>query len=78
MDTTTRLIIKSVTWQAAGLVTMMLIGFLFTGSIAASSGIAFTGAIAGFLSYFLHEVVWSKVSWGRKTTRDIPHADGII
>jgi len=66
MDTTTRLIIKSVTWQIAGLVTMMLIGFLFTNSIAASSGIAITGAIAGFLSYFLHEIAWSKIGWGRR------------
>jgi len=66
MDTTTRLIIKSVTWQIAGLVTMMLIGFLFTNSIAASSGIAITGAVAGFLSYFLHEIAWSKIGWGRR------------
>jgi len=60
------LIIKSITWQVAGLVTMMLIGFLFTNSFAASSGIAITGAIAGFLSYFLHEIVWSKIGWGRR------------
>jgi len=66
MDTTTRLVIKSVTWQVAGLISMTLIGFLFTNSIAAGSGIAITGAIAGFLSYFLHEIVWSRISWGRK------------
>ncbi len=78
MDTTTRLILKSVTWQVAGLVTMMVIGFLFTNSFAASSGIAITGAIAGFLSYFLHEIAWSKVSWGRKTTQGTYHADGTV
>lgn len=66
MDTTTRLVIKSATWQAAGLVTMTFIGFLFTNSIAASSGIAIAGSITGFLSYFVHEVVWSKIGWGRK------------
>ena len=65
MDTTTRLIIKSATWQIAGLLTMTIIGFLFTGSFAASSGIAIVGSIAGFISYFLHEIVWSKVKWGR-------------
>lgn len=68
MDTTTRLILKSATWQIAGLITMTLIGFLFTNSIAASSGIAITGAIAGFLSYFLHEIVWAKIGWGRRAT----------
>ena len=65
MDTTTRLIIKSVTWQAAGLISMTLIGFLFTGSFAASSGIAIAGSLAGFISYFLHEIVWSRIKWGR-------------
>ncbi|MEO9874353.1 MAG: DUF2061 domain-containing protein [Anderseniella sp.] len=66
MDTTTRTIAKSATWQIAGFVTMTLIGFLFTNSIAASSGIAIAGSITGFLSYFVHEVFWSKISWGRK------------
>lgn len=65
MDSTTRLIIKSVTWQVAGFFSMMVIGLLFTSSIAASSGIAMAGSMAGFLSYFLHEVAWSKISWGR-------------
>lgn len=68
MDTTTRLITKSVTWQIAGFFTMMLIGFLFTDSIAASSGIAIAGSVAGFMSYFLHEMIWSRIVWGRETT----------
>ncbi|MEO1159784.1 MAG: DUF2061 domain-containing protein [Pseudomonadota bacterium] len=68
MDTTTRLIVKSATWQIAGLVTMTLIGFLFTNSIVASGGIAVAGSITGFLSYFLHEMVWSKIRWGRRAT----------
>lgn len=69
MDSTIRLFIKAVTWQVAGLFSMMLIGFLFTGSVAASSGIAFVGAVAGFVSYFLHEMAWSRVSWGRGIVR---------
>jgi len=44
----------------------MLIGFLFTSSISASGGIAIAGSIVGFLSYFLHEMVWGKIRWGRK------------
>jgi uncharacterized membrane protein len=65
MDSTIRLITKSVTWQVAGFFTMMLIGFLFTNSITASGGIALAGSVAGFLSYFLHEMAWSRVNWGR-------------
>ncbi|AGI67610.1 hypothetical protein OAN307_c19620 [Octadecabacter antarcticus 307] len=65
MDSTMRLFTKAVTWQVAGFFSMMLIGFIFTGSVAASSGIAFVGSVAGFVSYFAHEMAWARVSWGR-------------
>ena len=65
MDSATRIFTKAVTWQIAGFFSMMLIGYLFTGSVAASSGIAFVGSVAGFVSYFIHEMAWSRVAWGR-------------
>ncbi len=65
MDSTIRLFAKAVTWQIAGFFTMMLIGYLFTGSVAASSGIAIFGSVAGFVCYFVHEMAWAKVSWGK-------------
>ena len=64
MDSKFRLLTKAATWQIAGFFTMMLISFLYTGSVAASGAIAITGSIAGFVSYFVHEVVWSKIAWG--------------
>jgi len=67
MDSTIRLFTKAVTWQVAGFFSMMLIGFLFTGSFAAGGGIAFVGSVAGFASYFVHEIAWSKVAWGKGT-----------
>jgi uncharacterized membrane protein len=72
MDSTIRLFTKAVTWQVSGFFSMMLIGFIFTGSFAASGGIAFVGAVAGFAAYFLHEIAWSRISWGR----DIVHSLG--
>lgn len=65
MDTTTRTIAKSATWQIAGFFMMTLIGFLFTNSITAGGGIAVAGSVTGFLSYFLHEMAWSRITWGR-------------
>jgi uncharacterized membrane protein len=64
MDSKFRLLTKAVTWQIAGFFTMMLISFLFTGSVAASGAIAITGSIAGFVGYIAHEVAWSKIVWG--------------
>ena len=69
MDSTIRLFTKAVTWQVAGFFSMTLIGFLFTGSFAAGGGIAFVGAVAGFVSYFVHEMAWSRISWGRGVVR---------
>jgi len=65
MDSKIRLFTKAVTWQIAGFFTMMLIGFFFTGSVSASGGIAIAGSGAGFVSYFVHEMAWSRVAWGR-------------
>ena len=65
MDTTSRLITKSITWQVSGLVVMTLIGYLFTGSVSAGGGIAIASALVGFVSYFMHEMAWSKIGWGR-------------
>lgn len=65
MDSTIRLFAKAVSWQVAGFFSMMLIGFVFTGSVAASGGIALAGSLAGFISYFFHELIWSRVAWGR-------------
>ncbi|WP_407496113.1 DUF2061 domain-containing protein [Pseudooceanicola sp. MF1-13] len=64
MESKIRLLLKSATWQAAGIVTMTVIGYVFTGSVAAGSGIAVAGAVTGFVAYFVHELAWSKVSWG--------------
>lgn len=66
MDTPTRMICKSITWQIAGFFSMMLIGFLFTGSLSASGGIAIAGSLAGFSSYFVHEIIWSRIPWGQR------------
>ena len=65
MDSKIRLLAKAVTWQVAGFFSMMLIGFLFTGSITASGGIAIAGSITGFVAYFAHEMAWARVAWGR-------------
>lgn len=66
MDSHKRIVIKAVTWQVMGLIVMTVVGYLFTGSIAAGGGIALVGAIIGFVSYVLHELLWSKVRWGRR------------
>lgn len=65
MDSNIRLIAKSLSWQLLGIVAMTLIGYLFTGSVAAGGGIAMVSAVTGFCVYFIHEKLWSRIRWGR-------------
>ncbi len=66
MESRVRLIVKAATWQALGLISMTLIGFLVTGSATQGGVVAMSGAVTGFVCYILHEGVWNRVRWGRK------------
>ncbi|MEL7343600.1 MAG: DUF2061 domain-containing protein [Pseudomonadota bacterium] len=66
METKSRIAVKAITWQALGFFVMAIIGLIATGSLAAGGGIAAAGALLGFVSYFGHELLWSKVHWGRR------------
>ena len=66
MESNLRLLVKAVTWQAMGFLSMTLIGYLATGSVAVGGTIAVTGTVVGFAGYVLHEKLWSRVRWGRQ------------
>ena len=52
-----------------GLVSMTVVGYIFTHSLTASSGIAIASAVTGFIAYFVHEKLWSRVGWGRTASK---------
>lgn len=65
MESPTRTIAKAVSWQLLGLLSMTLIGYLFTGSVAAAGSLAVVTAVVGAVCYVLHERVWNRIAWGR-------------
>jgi len=65
METRTRSIVKAVSWQLVGLVTMTLLAFVVTGDLGAAGSLAIIGAISGFMCFFIHERVWAHIRWGR-------------
>ncbi|MBT0958054.1 DUF2061 domain-containing protein [Alphaproteobacteria bacterium KMM 3653] len=69
MDSKSRLLSKAVTWQILGLLSMSVIGFVFTGSVRAGGGIAVAGCAVGFVCYFLHELAWARIPWGRNMSK---------
>ena len=66
METQRRTVVKGLTWQGIGLVSMTAIGYIATGSLEAGGAVATTGAAVGFASYFIHERIWWKIGWGMK------------
>lgn len=65
MESPTRTIAKAVSWQSLGLFSMTLIGYLFTGSVAAAGSLAVVTTLIGAVCYVLHERAWNRISWGR-------------
>ncbi|OYX42268.1 MAG: hypothetical protein B7Z02_12640 [Rhodobacterales bacterium 32-67-9] len=65
MDTGKRTILKAILWNALGLASMCLVGFLMTGSLAAGGAIAVVNTAVGLTSYILYERLWARISWGR-------------
>lgn len=65
MESTRRLIVKSLTWQGLGLIVMGAVGYAFTGSLATGGGMALTLSAIGLVTYVLHERLWARVGWGR-------------
>jgi uncharacterized membrane protein len=66
METPTRTLIKSLTWQISGLIVMTVVTWFVTGSLVDGGAIAVSGALIGFFSYMVHERLWSRVRWGLK------------
>ena len=66
METPTRTLIKSLTWQISGLIVMTVVTWFVTGSLVDGGAVAVSGALIGFFSYMVHERLWSRVRWGLK------------
>ena len=64
MESRVRSLAKATSWQLLGLATMSLLGFLFTGSVASGGLLAVVSCGLGFVTYLLHERVWSGIRWG--------------
>jgi uncharacterized membrane protein len=70
MDTPLRTLVKAVSWQALGLVSMIGLAYLQTGAIRSALVFASSATALGFVCYVLHERLWSHVRWGRN---NVPH-----
>ena len=76
METPLRSLVKAVTWQALGLVTMTVITSALTGSLATGGTVAMVGAVMGAAFYVLHERIWARIRWGLDEAQRLALRDG--
>ena len=60
-----RSLVKAFCWRALATLTTTLIVFIFTGELALAIEIGAVEVTAKLLLYYLHERVWSWVTWGK-------------
>jgi uncharacterized membrane protein len=65
METGKRSLVKALIWNAIGLASMALVGFLATGSASLGGAMALINSALGFGSYLIYERVWTRINWGR-------------
>lgn len=66
--TPARSLAKTVSWRALGSLDTMLLGWLFTGSLAIAGSIASAEVLTKIVLYYLHERAWAHIGWGQKAS----------
>jgi len=67
-DTWYRHLLKTCSWRTIAFVILAITSYVVTGSLALAGSIAVADWVIKSVLYFFHEVVWSKINIGRKTT----------
>ena len=60
-----RTLIKTLSWRVIGSASTFLISYIVTGQLVVATGIAVAQMIVNTILYYIHEVVWNKVKWGK-------------
>ena len=68
-ETTTRSILKTLSWRLLATLTTVLLVYLFTGRLGMAFTLGGVEIILKMLLYYLHERAWNRTSFGRKEPR---------
>lgn len=67
LETTARSVAKTISWRITGSGATFAISYAILGDFTVSGTIAVIQLTFNTLLYFVHERVWDRVSWGRKS-----------
>ncbi len=65
-DTTTRSLVKTISWRITGSGATFIVGYLISGDIKIAGGIAIAQLITNTILYFVHERAWNRIMWGKE------------
>lgn len=67
MDLARRTWTKALTWQVVGIVVMTGVNYWYLGDLQQGATLSLLLTGLGLITYVIHERVWAKVHWGRRT-----------
>jgi adenylylsulfate kinase len=57
---------KAIVWRAIATINTFIILFIMTKQLSLSIIASWWATVINFISYYWHERIWDKISWGRK------------
>ena len=67
-ETSSRSVVKALSWRIIATLTTAGLVFAFTGSFDLAITVGFFEAVAKMALYFMHERLWNRLEYGRKPT----------
>jgi len=65
-ETHTRSVLKAVSWRTLGTLDTFVISWFLTGRVDIAGSIAALEFLTKIAWYYLHERLWSAISWGQR------------
>jgi uncharacterized membrane protein len=62
-DTSTRSLVKTISWRITGSGATFAISYLVSGDFSVAGTIAITQVTVNTVLYYVHERIWNKITW---------------
>jgi uncharacterized membrane protein len=62
-DTSTRSLVKTISWRITGSSATFAISYLVLGDFSVAGTIAITQVTLNTILYYVHERIWNKITW---------------
>lgn len=66
-ETNTRTFVKTFSWRFVVLILDFLVAYLLLKDLQIATGFALTKLVIATVAFYIHERVWNKIRWGKKS-----------